>query len=95
MAAPACRPRSRSAALDRELSLAARTDAPLAVLIFDLDHFKKLNDTFGHQAGDDVLRGVGAALRSSARLGDVDFADLIYLRSAYFVMVGTRLSPLL
>ncbi|MBM7807358.1 diguanylate cyclase (GGDEF)-like protein [Geodermatophilus bullaregiensis] len=63
--------RAFDAALDRELSLAARTDAPLAVLIFDLDHFKKLNDTFGHQAGDDVLRGVGAALRSSARLGDV------------------------
>ncbi len=63
--------RAFDAALDRELSLAARADAPLAVLIFDLDHFKKLNDTFGHQAGDDVLRGVGAALRSSARQGDV------------------------
>jgi len=63
--------RAFDAAFDRELSVAARTDAPVSVLIIDLDHFKQLNDTYGHQAGDDVLRGVGAALRSCVRPGDV------------------------
>jgi diguanylate cyclase (GGDEF)-like protein len=63
--------RAFDAALERELSLAARTGAAVAVVILDLDHFKSLNDTWGHQAGDDVLRGVGAALRSCTRQGDV------------------------
>lgn len=63
--------RAFDAALERELSIAARTGAPVSVVILDLDFFKKLNDTFGHQAGDDVLRGVGAALRTCVRQGDV------------------------
>ena len=57
-------------ALVREVSLARRTAAALSVVIIDLDHFKGLNDTFGHLAGDDVLRGVGAALRRCTRQGD-------------------------
>jgi two-component system, cell cycle response regulator len=63
--------RAFDTALAREVSLAARADTALAVMIIDLDHFKSLNDTFGHQAGDDVLRAVGAALRSCVRQGDV------------------------
>lgn len=63
--------RAFDTALAREVSLAARTDTALAVMIIDLDHFKSLNDTFGHQAGDDVLRAVGSALRSCVRTGDV------------------------
>ncbi len=63
--------RAFDAAFERELSTAARSGAPVSVLIIDLDHFKQLNDTYGHQAGDDVLRGVGAALRSCVRPGDV------------------------
>ena len=63
--------RAFDAAFERELSFAARTDGPVSVLIIDLDHFKQLNDTYGHQAGDDVLRGVGTALRSCVRPGDV------------------------
>lgn len=63
--------RAFDAALDREVAIAARSDEPLAVVIIDLDHFKSLNDTFGHLAGDDVLRAVGAALRSCIRQGDV------------------------
>ena len=57
-------------ALVREMALAGRTAADLAVIILDLDKFKTLNDTYGHLAGDDVLRGVGAALRHCTRQGD-------------------------
>jgi diguanylate cyclase (GGDEF)-like protein len=63
--------RAFDVALTRELALAGRTDASLAVIILDLDKFKSLNDTYGHLAGDDVLRGVGAALRSCTRQGDL------------------------
>jgi diguanylate cyclase (GGDEF)-like protein len=63
--------RAFDVALAREMALAGRTDASLAVIILDLDKFKSLNDTFGHLAGDDVLRGVGAALRTCTRQGDL------------------------
>lgn len=58
-------------ALDAELSTAFRAGSPLCVVLVDLDHFKQFNDTFGHLAGDDVLRDVGAALRSCVRQGDL------------------------
>ena len=41
-----------------------------SVIIFDVDHFKKFNDTYGHQAGDDVLRLMGELLHAAARKGD-------------------------
>jgi diguanylate cyclase (GGDEF)-like protein len=63
--------RAFDVALVRELALAGRTDAALAVIILDLDKFKTLNDTYGHLAGDDVLRGVGAALKNCTRAGDL------------------------
>ncbi|MFQ1003592.1 diguanylate cyclase [Modestobacter sp. SSW1-42] len=63
--------RAFDTALEREVTTAVRADAALAVVIIDLDHFKSLNDSYGHQAGDDVLRAVGAALRSCVRRGDV------------------------
>jgi diguanylate cyclase (GGDEF)-like protein len=63
--------RAFDVALVRELALADRTGAALAVIILDLDKFKTLNDTYGHLAGDDVLRGVGAALRTCVRQGDL------------------------
>lgn len=58
-------------ALDRYASLAERDGSPLSVLMIDLDHFKKLNDTHGHAKGDAVLREVAAQLVGSLRPADV------------------------
>ncbi|MFI5494764.1 diguanylate cyclase domain-containing protein [Actinoplanes sp. NPDC051859] len=52
------------------LDEARRSGAQPALLIFDLDEFKKLNDTAGHEAGDDLLRWVGATLQSGVRPDD-------------------------
>lgn len=58
-------------ALDRYISLAERDGSPLAVVMVDLDHFKKLNDTQGHAKGDAVLREVAAQMVGSLRPADV------------------------
>ncbi|MCB1002685.1 MAG: sensor domain-containing diguanylate cyclase [Acidimicrobiales bacterium] len=58
-------------ALERELSRAQRTGDPLALVLVDLDHFKAVNDTHGHQTGDEVLRQVGAGLEQLVRREDV------------------------
>jgi diguanylate cyclase (GGDEF)-like protein len=56
--------------LDHSLARAARTSEPLSVVLFDMDRFKAVNDTLGHQAGDRLLKDVASALRSSLRQGD-------------------------
>jgi diguanylate cyclase (GGDEF)-like protein len=48
----------------------ASTDSPLAAIVLDLDHFKQINDLFGHGAGDEVLAAVGAVLRATLRPDD-------------------------
>lgn len=54
-----------------EVARTNRYDTPLAVVMMDLDHFKELNDRFGHQAGDHALRHVAALLEAEKRVGDV------------------------
>ncbi|MCA9574409.1 MAG: GGDEF domain-containing protein [Sandaracinaceae bacterium] len=58
--------------LEREITRAQRFDAPLAVVMLDLDHFKRVNDTHGHRAGDAVLQAVGEVVASHLR--EVDAA---------------------
>ncbi|NIQ57534.1 MAG: diguanylate cyclase, partial [Gemmatimonadetes bacterium] len=56
---------------EQELERASRYERPLSVLMMDIDRFKEFNDTFGHQAGDDVLAGMGEVLRDATRESDV------------------------
>jgi len=56
--------------LKRMVAHAGRTVSPLSVVLFDLDHFKRINDRFGHGAGDDVLAAVGEIVRSTFRASD-------------------------
>lgn len=57
--------------LQREIATAQRKNRSLAVVILDLDYFKKFNDTFGHEAGDFLLREVGSLLSRKSRVGDI------------------------
>ncbi len=70
--------------LERAVDIAVRRGEPVSLAMCDIDHFKKFNDTFGHQTGDQVLRLVGAAIRSAvkgrdiaARYGGEEFAVIL------------------
>ena len=57
--------------IDSEMNRALRHGSPMSVLMLDLDHFKTVNDSFGHSVGDSVLKVVGQVLRDSCRVYDV------------------------
>ncbi len=59
--------------MERELALARRNQKPLAVVMLDLDHFKQLNDQFGHQTGDKVIEMVARHLLRQSRRTDILF----------------------
>jgi len=68
--------------IDTEWRRAARQQMPLALLMIDADHFKSYNDTFGHQAGDEVLVGIAICISDSVRdcavrYGGEEFAVLL------------------
>lgn len=57
--------------LDSEINRALRHGSPMALLMLDVDHFKQINDTYGHSTGDQVLQAIGQLLRDSCRVYDV------------------------
>jgi diguanylate cyclase (GGDEF)-like protein len=65
---------NRRAILDllrREFELAARTDKKIGVMMLDVDHFKRVNDSFGHLAGDEVLKGIASRIQQAIRSYDL------------------------
>lgn len=63
--------RSAEEVLEMQFTLSTRSQGPLSLVFIDLDHFKEINDRFGHDAGDTVLRNMSAAVSSNLRQGDV------------------------
>ena len=57
--------------LESEYAFAMRTKSPLSLVVFDLDHFKEVNDTYGHPAGDEVLAEVAHVVAALIRAEDV------------------------
>lgn len=88
--------RSLMAELTREAAVAARFGLPLAVIEFDLDHFKEINDVYGHQTGDQVLvavtRHVQRRLRATDVVGRLGGEEFLILAPGNSAAEATRLA---
>lgn len=86
-------------ALQREIEVTRRNLSPLSVLMLDIDHFKSINDRFGHGVGDEVLKAIATSLKGSLRNVDMVFRYggeefLVVLSGAHqeaAAMIGERL----
>jgi len=76
-------------ALQREVEVARRQGTPLAVLVVDIDHFKAVNDTYGHRFGDDVLRAVAHAVSDTIRRSDAFYR----YGGEEFVVIASHTQP--
>ena len=81
--------RSGGEALDLQFRLAAMKNTPMAVAFFDLDKFKSINDTYGHDEGDKALRTLADKLRDGLRRGDI----LVRWGGEEFVAILTDTTP--
>jgi diguanylate cyclase len=77
------------AILQREVGISVRQNMPFAVLMLDCDHFKRINDTHGHNAGDQVLTGIAERLLANVRAGDFVFR----YGGEEFMVVMTEMDP--
>ena len=82
------------AALEREFSRAGREEKPATVILADIDHFKRVNDTMGHAAGDEVLKQVASRLKADLRpydlLGRYGGEEFIIILPGCSIEVGAR-----
>ncbi|MEM7053945.1 MAG: GGDEF domain-containing protein, partial [Pseudomonadota bacterium] len=75
--------------LDRELTRAKRSDQPLSLILMDVDHFKSINDEFGHAVGDQVLVKISESLQN--RIREVDIAARWGGEEFVIILPDTRL----